>query len=317
MRRLPFRWADDIDERLLRATPLMRIFLSHSHQQRAEAASLATRLRVENHRPFYDASDLERGAGYDGPIREEIAACDLFLFLLSPDAVRKGSYALAELEMAQRRWPDPSRRVLPVMVLSTPVNLIPPYLSALYILEPKGEMVAEVLHEVARRARQRRARLALLGGIGAVLLGGALAAGAWMRVGAPTTQRRSHDGDVVAVRLVPRDQSARPQQPSVPPRQPALAPRGGPHRDEASSGGKREVPTRRELARLFPGTRACRPTIQDDGAADSVWLVCRCPAGSDLDPPASLEIRRNGWRTQRWAHAATRAREAWEQKPCP
>ena len=84
---------------------------------------------------------------------------DALVFLVSPDSVAAGSYTLTELKFARERWPDPSGRVLPVMVVATPYPDIPEYLKAGTILEPGGNAVAETVaafEELARDIRKPR-----------------------------------------------------------------------------------------------------------------------------------------------------------------
>jgi len=136
----------------------MRIFVSHSHEQSDLAAGLTARLRADGHRVFQDASSLSRGDAYDRRIREEIERSYLFLFLLSPAAIRPGCYALTELGIAERRWPNPARHVLPVQAAEVAGDAVPAYLRAVSILKPTGELVAEVVHEVAVLASRRHRR---------------------------------------------------------------------------------------------------------------------------------------------------------------
>jgi hypothetical protein len=70
---------------------------------------------------------------------------------VSPESVVPGSYTLAELGQAERRWPRPAGHLLPVVVAPTPKAAIPPYLMAVTLLEPRGDIVAEAVAEVARR----------------------------------------------------------------------------------------------------------------------------------------------------------------------
>jgi hypothetical protein len=89
------------------------------------------------------------------------------VFLLSPESIESSSYALTELNLVKERWPNPSRRVLPVLVKKTPYEAIPAYLGAVTILEPRGNVVADVLAEVARIERGRKRRRIVLIGSGA------------------------------------------------------------------------------------------------------------------------------------------------------
>ncbi len=114
---------------------------------------------------------------FDAELREAIADCDVFIFLVSPESVATGSYALAELNLAQQRWRHPRGRVLPVVVAPTPMASIPQYLKAVTLLQPQGELVAETLAAVTKMGnRGPRSLWLTLIGVGVVAL---IGAGAW------------------------------------------------------------------------------------------------------------------------------------------
>jgi formylglycine-generating enzyme required for sulfatase activity len=136
----------------------MRVFLSYAAKDRnlAEAVSLA--LRAQGHTLFFDRTDLPPGEEYDVRIRRGIEKSQLFVFLLSPDAVDAGSYTLTELGIAQRVWRHPAGKVLPVVIRPVPLDQIPPYLKSVTLLEPEGNLpatVADAVHRIAL-ARQRK-----------------------------------------------------------------------------------------------------------------------------------------------------------------
>lgn len=144
----------------------MKIFISYAREQQPVADSLSVRLHQEGHRTFLDITSLPTGEGYDARIRASIEAADLFIFLISPRSVRPGSYAITELDIARKRWPNPSGRVLPVMIEPTPMETVPPYLKTVTVLQPQGNAEAEVLSRVEGISRRRRAvRLWLSGGL--------------------------------------------------------------------------------------------------------------------------------------------------------
>lgn len=128
----------------------MNIFLSYSSARRDVAVRLKLALEAEQHEVFFDRDDLGAGEAYQQAIREAVEQADLMIFLISPESVAVGSYTLAELEMAQAHWPQPAGRVLPVVVAPTPKSSMPPYLLAVTLLEPQGEVVAQTLAAVAR-----------------------------------------------------------------------------------------------------------------------------------------------------------------------
>jgi hypothetical protein len=159
----------------------MKLFLSYPSAQRDLAEKLSLALEAEGHDVFIDRADLKAGEAFHQRLREAIVEADAMVFLVTPEAVAPGSYALAELNIAQQRWRRPAGHVLPVMVVATPIAALPSYLSAVTVLQPRGEAVAEIVAAVARLntapARQRRRMVA---GVAVVLIVG-LAAGlaAW------------------------------------------------------------------------------------------------------------------------------------------
>jgi hypothetical protein len=154
----------------------VKVFLSHASEQGEIARSIEIALRGEGHSVFLDRSSLPAGETYDDQIREAIAQCDLFVFLISPDAVARGRYTLTELELAEHKWPHPSGGVLPVMVSATELASVPAYLKGVTILEPQGNIAAAVAMAAARIARPWYRRVGRGGA--AVLVGaGLLAAG--------------------------------------------------------------------------------------------------------------------------------------------
>lgn len=156
----------------------MKIFLSHAHEQAGIADALAIALRQEGHEVFLDRDALKAADGYHAAIRREIESCELFVFLVSPQSLAAGGYALTEMNVARERWHDPSGRVLPVLVEAVDFESIPPYLKAVSVLQPKGDAVAETLLRVAalaRRGQARRWRLGAAAAMAAILV----AAAAW------------------------------------------------------------------------------------------------------------------------------------------
>ena len=124
----------------------MRIFLSYAGVHRSIADAIVLRLRQAGHSVFFDLDALPLAESYDERIRRAIDASDALVFLVSPESVTPGAYALTELEFARRRWEDPSGKVLPVMIADTDYAHIPAYLRAVTVLEP---------HKATWRPRQR------------------------------------------------------------------------------------------------------------------------------------------------------------------
>lgn len=147
----------------------MKIFISYASEERPTADELAVRLRTEGHTVFLDQDNLPEGEGYDARIRAAIASCDLFLFLVSPLSIQPGRYTITELKFAREQFPNPKGRVLPVMIKPTPFGDIPPYLSAITLLQPQGNLVAETVAQVDRLLGQHtRGRWLRVGGATAV-----------------------------------------------------------------------------------------------------------------------------------------------------
>lgn len=147
----------------------MNLFISYPSDQKDLAERLRLALEAEGHEVFTDRSELKEGEPYHEALREAITNADAMVFFITPRSVAQGSYALTELDTAQRRWRVPGGRVLPVVVAPTPIDTIPPYLRSVTLLQPRGDMVAETVAAVARMRRGVPLR-ALIGAAGIVLL---------------------------------------------------------------------------------------------------------------------------------------------------
>jgi hypothetical protein len=132
----------------------MKVFLSYSSSHVDLAARMARSLTDEGDDVFFDRQSLPVGDTYQRRIREAIEGCDVFLFLVSAEAISSGSYALAELEIAERLSTSGAPRVVPVMASTTDFAAMPPYLRSITVLQPRGEMVAETLAAVADIRRE-------------------------------------------------------------------------------------------------------------------------------------------------------------------
>ncbi|TXC66579.1 toll/interleukin-1 receptor domain-containing protein [Piscinibacter aquaticus] len=128
----------------------MKLFISYPSDLKDIAEQLRPALESEGHAVFTDRSELKEGEPYHEALREAIEDCDALVFLITPRSIRAGSYALTELDIAQRRWRSPGGRVLPVIAQPTPIEDIPPYLRSVTLLQPKGDRVAETVAAVDR-----------------------------------------------------------------------------------------------------------------------------------------------------------------------
>ena len=122
----------------------MKLFLSYAGENRAVAEEISLALTGAGHDVFFDKPRLNPGDDYNQSIRESIAEADAMIFLISPQSVETGRYTLTELKFARRKWTHPKQRVLPVLVHPTPIERIPAYLRSVTMLEPVGNIAAEV-----------------------------------------------------------------------------------------------------------------------------------------------------------------------------
>lgn len=160
----------------------MDIFISYSSDEAGLAEQMVYRLRGEGHDVFFDRHSLPPGEAYDKRIRTAIEGCDLFVFLLSKAAVSAGSYALSELAIARERWAHPVGHVLPVAVGEVDYDALPPYLGAVTVFRPSGDLVAELIALISRQQR-RRLYHRLLGSAAAAAALAVVAVGWWWSIG--------------------------------------------------------------------------------------------------------------------------------------
>jgi tetratricopeptide (TPR) repeat protein len=144
------------------------IFLSYSSPQSEAATRIELSLKGEGHSVFRDRSALPAGESFDARIRAAIQESDLLIFLISRESVSQGHYTLTELKFAEQKWGHPAGHVLPVLTEPIPKESIPDFLRAVTMLQPRGDVAAEVTAEVDRmiapwwRWFQRPQGLALL-----------------------------------------------------------------------------------------------------------------------------------------------------------
>jgi hypothetical protein len=172
----------------------MKIFICYSHEQRELAQRATLALEGIAADVFFDREDLPPAGEFNLAIRTAIRSCDLFIFIASRESIREGAYTMAELSIAEERWPHPAERVLTLLADATPIAALPPYLSAVTVLAPAGDPVAELVDAVARwRERRRRLWLRRSTVAGAVLLA---AAGATVWLARPAHVNGGTDVDI-------------------------------------------------------------------------------------------------------------------------
>lgn len=133
----------------------MKIFLSYASEHREIAERICLKLINAGHDVFFDRHDLQPGHSFDLKIKDEVERCDLFVFLLTPESIEPGSYALTEVDLAQRKWLNPEGRVLVVDLGMLQVQTVPPYLRANIHLSPKGDPATETLFAVENMAKRQ------------------------------------------------------------------------------------------------------------------------------------------------------------------
>jgi hypothetical protein len=79
----------------------MRIFLSYTSQDKSDAEAIAFSLRNRGYRVFLDKDDLPAGRSYDDQLERAVKKSQIFIFLLSPDSIVEGRFALTELKFAR------------------------------------------------------------------------------------------------------------------------------------------------------------------------------------------------------------------------
>jgi ankyrin repeat protein len=155
----------------------MRVFLSYSRADRPTAEAIVATLKQAGHSVFFDQDRIQAAEDFNRIIWGQVRKSDLFLFLISPSSVQPGAYALTELGFAEKKWPNPERRVLPVVISPIDIAQVPVYVSLCHILRPEGNVAAEVRATVNRLDKRHRwvrigraaavvAGLALIGGVG-------------------------------------------------------------------------------------------------------------------------------------------------------
>lgn len=166
---------------------MARVFLSYASEDRAVADDLAVALRDRGHTLFFDRDDLPAGGDFKSQIERALSRSDIFVFLVSPSAVKPGRFTLTEAKLARARWPRPGRRVLPVMVAQTPIDDVPSYLRARTILESEGSLIAETASEIDAIARElrRTGRRPLIAGTALAAAAAAVAGFAFLNTPAP------------------------------------------------------------------------------------------------------------------------------------
>ncbi|KFB76270.1 toll/interleukin-1 receptor domain-containing protein [Candidatus Accumulibacter cognatus] len=148
-----------------------KVFLCHASEDVKPAQQIAVALRQAGCKVFFDEHSLPAGGDYHQRIDASIRKCDLFVFLMTRDSLAQGKYTINELTLAMERWADPGGHVLPVNIGAIPAGDVPPYLGAVTMHTPTGNLAAGVRHEVEKilLPRAQTKFLTVLVGIVAVI----------------------------------------------------------------------------------------------------------------------------------------------------
>lgn len=157
-----------------------KIFLSYPSELRAVAEQIAYALKNAGHTVFFDKDTLISGFDFNKRIKSEIQKSDLFVFLLSKEALAAGRFTLTELSLAKDRWPAPESYVIPVLLdPSLSLDAIPFYLRSVHILHVEGNAPAEVAIAVQKLGGKRRRASMVAAGV-AVIAGLLVAFGGFL-----------------------------------------------------------------------------------------------------------------------------------------
>lgn len=127
-----------------------KVFLCHASEDVKPAEQIAVALQQAGCKVFFDEHSLPAGGDYHQRIGAAIRKCDLFVFLMTRDSLAPGKYTLNELTLARERWANPGGHVLPVNIGAIPARDVPPYLGAVTMHTPTGNLAAGVRHDVEK-----------------------------------------------------------------------------------------------------------------------------------------------------------------------
>lgn len=149
----------------------MRVFVCHASEDARIAQEIALALRGAGFVVFIDESDLPVAGDFHARIRKAIKAADAFIFLVTEYSIAPGKYTLNELSFAREKWPHPAGRLFSVLLSPIPISSLDPYLRSVTILEPHGNLAADVCRVmVSERSRRRRKWLTTTAAVAVVLL---------------------------------------------------------------------------------------------------------------------------------------------------
>lgn len=132
----------------------LKVFLAHAAEDSKVAEQVRIALVQDGHEVFLDQTELDPAAGrVHRQIRKKLLASDLLIFFVSRHSLREGKYTLTELELFEKRFSNPTGRVLMAELEKPVADTLPAYLSGLPPLRTRGNWAAKVAAEVEKLAR--------------------------------------------------------------------------------------------------------------------------------------------------------------------
>lgn len=122
-----------------------KVFISYAREDVEAASTITANLEAEGYHCFFDIGKLNPGTNFHGKIIDHLEAADILIFLISPDSITKESYAMWEVSVFRASNPSPNDCTLPIMIRDTKINHIPPYLTAVTILDPGPHLASSVI----------------------------------------------------------------------------------------------------------------------------------------------------------------------------
>ena len=130
--------------------PILRVFFSYAREDRAEAHKIRHLLSQRFNIRIFTTELLSAGEDWQSKLKNELTQCDIFVVLLSPNAVTS-SWVLQELGAA---W-GLQKPILPVVTHPGVFAQIPVALSQTEFVDIKDLENPEVLHQILERYEEQ------------------------------------------------------------------------------------------------------------------------------------------------------------------
>ncbi len=129
------------------------VFISHAAEDKELAEDLYHALERQGYTAYLDKKVLTVGKEFNAEIEKYVNKSDYFVFLISPESIQEGTYALTELRYAETKWGKQSEGIIPVMVRPVEAKALPAFLRQLTFFSTAGNVTAEVVSEINKRTR--------------------------------------------------------------------------------------------------------------------------------------------------------------------